>query len=351
MAGKLKENYVFIKDQKEASRIYNKGYYGEPQSHGSLKLTLFEASFLLELGRLEIIRKQKLDLTTFISYATKHYPEFGIKYIVYRDFRQRGYIIKSSSVENIDFEVFARGALPTKTKSRYWVIALSERAKFRIANLANVLNECKNFKKELLIGIVDEEGDLTYYRARSIIPRAKMTLRKPSTKSSATFLKDRTIVWNDAQAEELLSTEFYGKPLGRALQLSLTETSYLVEQELLEVKDVKTNKLLDFEKLIRKAKRLQPGFELSFAAYKDMKKRGLLVKTGFKYGTHFRVYDNLPEKAHSKYLVHAVPESYEATWPEISRAVRLAHGVRKELLLARVCNKKVEYIRLERVRP
>ena len=85
--------------------------------------------------------------------------------------------------------------------------------------------------------------------------------------------------------------------------------------------------------------------------YKDMKGKGLIVKTGFKYGTHFRVYKGDPETEHALYLVHAVTSTYNSTWPEISRAVRLAHGVKKELLIGRVMDDNAEYVRLKRVRP
>jgi len=37
-------------------------------------------------------------------------------------------------------------------------------------------------------------------------------------------------------------------------------------------------------------------------------------------------------------------------WPEISRAVRLAHGVKKQILFGEVGH-RVRYVRLERVRP
>ena len=75
------------------------------------------------------------------------------------------------------------------------------------------------------------------------------------------------------------------------------------------------------------------------------------IKTGFKYGTHFRVYKGDPEKEHALYLVHAVSTTYHSTWPEISRAVRLAHGVKKELLLGRAHKEKSEYVSLKRMRP
>ena len=85
--------------------------------------------------------------------------------------------------------------------------------------------------------------------------------------------------------------------------------------------------------------------------YDDLRERGLVVKTGFKYGTHFRAYDQDPGREHARFLVHAVPRDHETSWPELSRAVRLAHGVRKELVFGAADEAGVEYIELERLRP
>jgi tRNA-intron endonuclease len=84
--------------------------------------------------------------------------------------------------------------------------------------------------------------------------------------------------------------------------------------------------------------------------YEDLKARAIVVKTGFKYGSHFRAYEGDPERVHAKYLVHALPAGHKGMWPEVSRAVRLAHGVKKDLLFASVGD-QVTYLRLERVRP
>ena len=135
------------------------------------------------------------------------------------------------------------------------------------------------------------------------------------------------------------------------MQLSLLETAYLLEMEVLIVRDAKTGRKINLSQFKKKAERIQPDFDVRLEVYKDLKSRGLIVKTGFKYGTHFRVYKGDPENEHAFYLVHAVSSTYHSTWPEISRAVRLAHGVKKELLWGRVMEKKEEYVRLKRVRP
>ena len=350
MPGELIDNHVFIRDQKEASQIYNKGYHGEPMSGGGLKLTLVESAFLVELGRIEVFRKkEKIGIDELINYATEKYPKFEIKYTVYKDFRQRGYIVKPNN-EVFDFKAYKRGDIPNKKEAKFWIASISEREKFMVEKISKMIETVKKNKKRFLIGVVDEEGDLTYYRVVRINPKTKAKLKKPGLTGNAILLEDRVMVWDEKLADDLFHSEFYGKPMSKGLQLSLVETRYLLEKKILEVNNVKNKKRIPISRFRRKAKSIQPDFDLRFTVYNDLKSRGMIVKTGFKYGAHFRVYDDEPDKSHAKFLVHSVPKGFASTWPEISRAVRLAHGVKKEMLFARV-NKNIEYIRIARVRP
>ena len=71
-------------------------------------------------------------------------------------------------------------------------------------------------------------------------------------------------------------------------------------------------------------------------AINTARKRGYVVKSGFKFGAHFRVYDRgqVPGKDHSNFLVHGISEGKTFSFPEVSRAVRLAHSVRKRFIYA-----------------
>ena len=93
-------------------------------------------------------------------------------------------------------------------------------------------------------------------------------------------------------------------------------------------------------------------FRERLSAYEDLRRRGLVVKTGFKYGAHFRAYLHNPDNAHARYLVRAAPDRFVSAWPEVSGGVRVAQGVRKEFLLAGVRpDRSVRYLELERIRP
>lgn len=158
------------------------------------------------------------------------------------------------------------------------------------------------------------------------------------------------MVVEEDEAAALSRAGFYGKIVGRRLQLSLLETAYLLKRREIELRNADTDRTVGLPRLLREARRVQPDFDLRLRVYDDLRARRIVAKTGFKYGSHFRAYDGNPETHHAKYLVHALPAGYRGMWPEVSRAVRLAHGVKKQLLFA-AAGETIAYLRLERVRP
>jgi len=350
MPGELIGETVLVRDQSEASQIYNKGYYGYPQSGGGIELDLLEAVYLQEAERLVVLEDGKeVAHADLIKRAARNASEFEIRYIVYRDFRQRGYIVKSDAGE-FDFRVFPRGGTPSTAQTKYWVKAVSERAVFDMRHMLELSDMSDRTRKELILGVVDEEGDLTYYRASSGAPTGREHPQSEGPEVEGFLLEDRVFV-TDERGGQLHENGFYGKQIGRTLQLSLIESAYLMHLGRLVIRADGAGKRTSLTSFKKHAQDVQPDFELRLRAYDDLRRRGLIVKTGFKYGSHFRVYDGDPETHHSKYLVHAVQWNHRTIWPEMSRAVRLAHGVKKEILFAMVSSKRVEYLRLRRVRP
>lgn len=351
MPGKLSDTDVIVDDPAEASQIYNRGWYGNPQSGGSLKLEILEALYLLETGRLSVLKEGgPMDFLQLLKIGNKDLPSFEIKYLVYRDLRGRGYVVKSNG-GSADFRVFPRGGSPSKTTSKWWVLALSERSIFQLEKVLADITKSRGLRKDLLLAIVDEEGDVTYYEVRKADPAGKQKRKPPAERMEGLFTGDRVIIDDPADALKLQKEHFFGKLLGERLQLSLIEAAYLMDKGQLIIKNAKGGRAVSVEQLKGHARKIQRDFDLRLRAYEDLKERGLVAKTGFKYGSHFRVYEGDPNRMHARFLVHAVPEDYSAIWPEISRAIRLAHGVRKEILFGRVGEDEIEYVRLSRCRP
>jgi tRNA-intron endonuclease, archaea type len=341
-----------VADPTEASTLYGRGFFGTIVAEGALELDRYEAVYLSEMHRVELTDgRRAVPWPDLFRRAARAESGFGVRYIVYRDLRQRGYVVRASPPPAV-FSVLPRGGILHKTPARFWVQPYSERVPFDLAVLFDLVARAQSAKKSLLLGLVDEESDLTYYRVRRPSPTGALPARKGATPIQGFLSEDRVAVFDAAAVEELGKGLAYGSRVGERLELSLIEAQYLLELGQLTLRNAKNGRPVSAEAFARLARRVDPRFFERSAAYRSLRARHLVVKTGFKYGAHFRAYPRSPEHAHARYLVQAVPESHIATWPEVAGSVRVAQGVRKEFLVAGVApDASVSFLSLERVRP
>ncbi len=349
--GRLDGDTVVVVDERAASTLFNKGSHGTPESGGGLRMTLMEAAYLVDAGRLAVEDGLggSLDLEDLVSSGGRSDPAFEVRYLVYRDMRERGYLVKPSTTPGVDFDVFPRGG-NHKDPARQWLLAVSERASFETAPFLDMLHRAETFGRRVLIGVVDEEGDVTHYLAQLRQLDGTLPVGGSGTLEGWAF-EDRVLAFDLEAAGELAPPGHLGRRLGEMHQLSLIEAAHLLELGNLRLRDAGTGEPLAEAAFLERVRRDRPDFDLRFRVYRDLREKGLVVKTGFKYGTHFRVYERDPGSDHARFLVHAVPRDLETSWPELSRAVRLAHGVRKEMVFGAAGEGGVEYLKLRRVRP
>lgn len=343
--GALVKDRVLLSDEKEANSLYNKGAFGVPQSGGALLLDLVEALYLVEHNRLKVEGYDAGDLLCFASTLER---DFEIRYVVYRDLRNRTFTVKPSNLT--DFNIYARGAIPGRAASTHLVRAASERGTLDGAALLAEVDRARKHQKTLLVALVDEEGDLTYFEASEPDLRADAP-RAPRHVTDAHMLEDRVVVTDKDQAKALFADGYFGRDIGLAHQLSLPEAVYLAEEEKLRVTEADGRRSLPAIELARRAASIEPDFGLRLALYRALRERGLVVKTGFKFGTHYRVYTGAPDEEHAPYLVHALPEARRVAWPEVAGFVRLAHGVRKRLFFAVPTDDGFRLLELARKKP
>ena len=339
--GRLRGEAVVVADEREGSTLHNKGYFGVPQSGGALLLDLMESLYLVENNRLAV---DGHDAGTLLRHASRKEDEFEIRYIVYRDLRARSFTVKPSNLSassglapqkaaSFDYNVYPRGAMPGRSPSKHLVRCVSERGAFEPLGLLDDAAKARRLGKDLLVALVDEEGDLTYYEVREETLKADVPAL-PAAQAKAHLLEDRVMVLDGAQARALFAEGYFGRDVGLGLQLSLPEALYLLEEGRLQVLDAEGRQPVAAQELALAAMRNEPGFPLRHALYRHLRRQGVVVKTGFKYGTHFRAYVGPPEEEHAPYLVHAVAAGRRLPWPEVAGFVRLAHGVRKRLFFA-----------------
>lgn len=163
---------------------------------------------------------------------------------------------------------------------------------------------------------------------------------------------DRVIVTDDVAANRIFHKGFFGKLLRDGkLQLAPVEALFLVEKGKLEVYE--QEKKISFDHLIARLSRKDKLLPLKYATYSDLRNRGYIVRTGLKFGAHFRVYEKgeKPPESHSRFLVKVVPEHARFSVSDISGDVRVAQSVRKKILYAIVDDEgDVTYYSLDRER-
>lgn len=168
----LAREHVMTESSDAARELYNQSRYGAVQDTGKVQLSLMEALFLKEKGRLSVQdgRKKDIDFDSFVKKARKVEPSFWTKYCVFKDLRNRGYIVKTALKFGADFRVYDRGVKPGEDHARWIVYPVHEGEHLTWYEFSAKNRVAHSTKKRLLVGVVDGEGDVTYYEIRWMRP-------------------------------------------------------------------------------------------------------------------------------------------------------------------------------------
>lgn len=300
--GVLDGDSVLVADTAQANRLHNKGFVGAPTPENGLRLTVVEAIHCIHAGRLDV---QGHDAVSLLRHAAADGERTEVEHIAYHDLRERGLVVRPA---NGAYTVWKRGEGP-KHEPWFTTRVVAERAAMDPADLIDTD----------VVSVVDEDGGVIHYAMESIVPQGDCPLPE-LPRSSAALLDDRVLV-SDAQACDALAAAFVGTahPAGRVL--SLTEAEAL-----------RRLGALDLEPLEDHARARQPHFSAALAAYEALRAAGVVARSGFRFGTHLRGYRTDPDNVHADWLIHCAQDALH--WPDLSRGVRLAHGVRKTFLIA-----------------
>jgi len=144
--------------------IYDKSRFGEPIDKNKFQYALMEAMYLLERDKINIyLKKKSLNFDMFLKLANNLEKDFWTRYRVYRDLRKRGYIVKTALKFGADFRVYDRGVKPGEDHAKWIVYPVHESDSLTWYEFSAKNRVAHSTRKSLLIGIVDEEGDVTYY--------------------------------------------------------------------------------------------------------------------------------------------------------------------------------------------
>ncbi len=165
--------------------------------------------------------------------------------------------------------------------------------------------------------------------------------------------KGKIHIHNEELVKEL-EEKGYGEKQDNTLLLSQEETLYLKEKRREFPVENEEGEDQDLKKLRAQFTKQDPDFPKKYPVYKDLRDRGFCVRTGFKFGSDYRVYKRgeKPGTGHAIWLVQSIQEHQTFKIPEVSRAIRLAQNVRKKMIYA-VVDKEgdITYYKLDRITP
>lgn len=160
MNSELSEDMIIIKDDKSLN-LHSKSHYGNLTDEG-LQLSLIEALYLMEKDKIKVKRDGKT-LSVDDLYEMIHKKDLFANYLVFRDLRNRGYIIKTGFKYGSEFRLYERGTSPGEGHSNYLVKVASENEQIPLSDLSSYVRVAHGVNKYLLFAVVDQENDITYY--------------------------------------------------------------------------------------------------------------------------------------------------------------------------------------------
>jgi tRNA-intron endonuclease, archaea type len=161
---------IVSSNSSEAFSLYDKSSFGE-RKDGKVIYSPVEALYLLEKNKIEISTKtKKLSHDELIRKFKKIDKKIQLKYPVFKDLREKGYIVKTALKFGAEFRVYEKGAKIGDKHSKWVVFTDYESKTFTWQEFSAKNRVAHSTKKNLLLAIVDEEGDITYYEVKWVKP-------------------------------------------------------------------------------------------------------------------------------------------------------------------------------------
>jgi len=160
--GEIISDQTCISDKTMIHELDQKGF-GDIEKE-KLFLKQFETLYLLYTKRL-ILKKNKkqIDFNSFMSLCQKTDFDILTKFLIYRDLRNRGYVVKDGFGFGSDFRVYERGHYGEKG-AKFLIFGLNEGQQEKMGNLQKKIEEITQMGKEPIIAVIERRGEVIYYK-------------------------------------------------------------------------------------------------------------------------------------------------------------------------------------------
>ncbi len=155
----------------EAHTLFQKSNFGA-KSNQKILYSTCEALFLTEQNKMRILdyKDNPISKETLFKKFTRLDKNFLWKYQAFKDLREKGYVVKTALKFGADFRIYEKGKPIGKSHSKWLCYATPENQSIKWSNFAAKNRVAHSSKKNLLIAIVDEENQISYYEIKWIKP-------------------------------------------------------------------------------------------------------------------------------------------------------------------------------------
>ncbi len=170
MKGEIVENRIIVWDIQESRDLFRNGYFGKPigipkpnpdEINVPLILDLMEGCYLLEISKIKIYRdKKKVSLDELVKICREEYHNFDKKYLVYKDFREKEYVVNPGIKFGCDFAVYNRG--PGIDHAPYLVQVYNKSDPISSTDVVLAGRLASSVKKQFILAIPSGKSSVDY---------------------------------------------------------------------------------------------------------------------------------------------------------------------------------------------
>jgi tRNA-intron endonuclease len=170
-ANKQADSFNLVEENKEGEFLIKDDGVPADKKPAFILLHPLEALYLMERDKLIITSEYTQQPITFdrlLEEIMGNDPQIWQKYIVYRDIRHRGYIIRIGYGGAAEFRVFQRGARFAQDSAKFVFFIIKDGIPVVLGKLENLVNQVLGDRKKLILAIFDKLGDSTFYELEQI---------------------------------------------------------------------------------------------------------------------------------------------------------------------------------------
>ena len=156
-----KKSLIKIVDTRSQDQLRNKGF-GDKEDDDYL-LETYEALYLLYLNKLVITNGSIDNFGSLLKHVLKYDKEIVTRFLVYRDLRSRGYVVKEGLGVGADLRVYERGEYEKK-RAKYVVFCINEGINVKVGEVSKNVREIETMGKNAIAAVVERRGEVIYYK-------------------------------------------------------------------------------------------------------------------------------------------------------------------------------------------